>query len=210
MQRRSFISNLAVILPAGMVAPKLLLDEKASYKNKISTQVLVLGAGNAALHLAGRLKKSRINVIVAEPSGGTGDAAIFNHTTKAAVIRQQSRHQKANTRELPSPEFGDQKEEVINGFIPTAIEKTENGFLVSDGETAFAAEKIIVALPVQLNHDPGTLKIKITDTQSLQVHRKRSGQKKSVVIKTISVAKIDEEEVVQFAAHKTPGILTIL
>lgn len=210
MQRRSFISNLAVILPAGMVAPKLLLDKKATYKNLVNTRVLILGAGNAALYIAGRLKEDRISFVIAEPSGGAGEAAIYNHSVKPAVISQENRDQKAITREISSGQVDSLRDEVVHGFIATTIEKTDKGFIVSDGERAFAAEQIIVSLPAELKDSPGSLNIKLTDTQNLQVARKLNGSKKRLVFRTISAARIDEDTVKSFSQQKTPGILAII
>jgi len=60
MQRRNFISNLAVILPAGIVAPKLLLGSETPFTKQVNTKVLILGAGQAALFIAKKLKKGKI------------------------------------------------------------------------------------------------------------------------------------------------------
>jgi predicted NAD/FAD-dependent oxidoreductase len=211
MQRRNFISNLAVILPAGMVAPKLLFENEAAHRQAIQTKVLVLGAGNAGLFIARQLKKQKIDAIVLEPSGGINQQAVFNHTEKAGVIRQADKHAKADVVTIRDKQLSEVEEMVVFDFLPGQIKKTGTGFLVTNGTHTYSAEKLVVALPVQMDTTENLLTICITqNNKTVSVSCKRKNQKNPVVLHTVPASRIDEQKVLQFASHQSQGILAIL
>lgn len=211
MQRKNFISNLAVIIPAGMAAPKLLFENNAAKKNLITSNVLVLGAGNAGLFIAQQLKKQKINTLLLEPSGEIGNAAVYNHPVKAGVLKQIDEHTKASIQTISSSHYSNVEETVIFDFLPTTITRTENGFRVSNGTTAYETKKLVVALPVEMDLSTSSLHIKVTYQKNpLVISCKRKNQKNPATIRTISAAKMDEKVMMQFATEKSPGILAIL
>ena len=204
MQRRNFISNLAVILPAGMIAPKLLFENKPLYKKLVKTNILVLGAGNAGLFIAQKLKKEKIETILLEPSGGTSHSAGYNHTVKAGIIKQRDKYTKASIETIFANQYSDMEEMVTLDFLPAEIRKTGTGFIVTDGITAYCAEKLVVALPVEMNPETSSLTIKIAGNKSvLVVSCKRKIQKNQAMFRTIPAAKIDEQQLLKFAGQKS-------
>jgi flavin-dependent dehydrogenase len=210
MQRRNFISNLAVILPAGMVAPKLLLEEKSSSK-AIKTNVLVLGGGSAGLFIAQKLKKEKIDTIVLEPSSGISQSAGYNHPIKAAFIRQTDRNKNASVQSITAKLYSEVEEIVTLDFVPNEIRKTEAGYMVTDGTTTYLAEKLVIALPVEMDLNVMALTIQVKENKKpVLVSCKRKNQKNPPIVRTISVAKIDEQSIIKFAREKTQGILAIL
>lgn len=212
MQRRNFISNLAVILPAGMVAPKLLFENDPQYNNNlVKTDVLVLGAGSAGLFIAQKLKKAKIETIVLEPSGGVSRSAGYNHPVKAGVLKQSDKHQKASVESISAKHYSDAEDLVTLDFIPTEIKKTADGFIVTNGKKSFIARKLMVAMPVEMNTHTAALTIKIAEgNKSVAVSCKKKNQKNPAEFRTISAEKIDEDSVMKFARKQSQGILAIL
>lgn len=210
MQRRNFISNLAVVLPAGMIAPQLLVEKKSSNK-AIKTGVLVLGGGSAGLFIAEKLKKEKINTLVLEPTSGISQSAGYNHPVKAAFIRQTDKNKNANVQSITAKLYSEVEEIVTLDFVPTEIKKTEAGYVVTDGATTYQAEKLVIALPVEMDLDVMALTITIKENKKpLVVSCKRKNQKNPPIVRTISVAKIDEQSVLKFAREQAQGILAIL
>ncbi len=213
MQRRNFISNLAVILPAGMIAPKLLLEETPSYKNLLKTNVLVLGAGKAGVFIASHLRNEKIETTVLEPSGGINQSSVYNHTAKSGVIKQKSKHSKANVEALYNREYSEVEDMVVLDFVPSNIKKTEAGYVVTNGTNAYTAEKLVIALPVEIDIDAKRLVITVTEnkkTVAVSYKRKNQKQKNSSDFSTISASMIDEEKILQFVRQQPQGILAIL
>lgn len=210
MQRRNFIGNLAVILPAGIVAPNLLIEQTPQYKNLVKTKVLILGAGDAALFIAGKLKKEKIDAVVLEPAGGISDSAVYNHIDRAGVIKQPDLHQNATVSSISEDHYSGTEGIVTTGFIPAEITKTADGFIVSDGEKAYSAEKLIIALPVKVDMDKAVLVIDTAAGNTVKVSCKRNGKKNHTVLQTITAAKIDEQFVMRFAGLNERGILAVL
>jgi monoamine oxidase len=211
MQRRNFISNLAVILPAGMVAPKLLFESKPSYKKIIQTRVLVLGAGTAGLFIAQKLKKEQLSTLLLEPSGGTNQSAVYNHTVTSGVIRQKDKHQKAEVETILHHQYQELEEMITLNFIPTEITKTADGFIVTDDTTAYSTTKLILALPVQIDSSTASVRITLSDQhKDIVICCKRKKQRNPAIFSTLSAEKIDEQQLLKFAHQKSPGILAIL
>jgi thioredoxin reductase len=210
MQRRHFISNMAVILPAGMVAPKLLFETTPGYKKLVETNVLVLGAGTAGLFITKQLNKEKATAILLEPSSGTNNDAAYNHTIATGFIQQKDQQQRAEVKTLTHQHHAGMEETVTLNFVPTAITRTENGFIVTDGTIAYSAPKLILALPVQMDELNKLLKVAVSGTNEVAVCCKRKNQKKPVSFSTLSAGKIDEQQIVKFVAQKSPGILAVL
>ncbi|MBL7731469.1 MAG: hypothetical protein JNM88_09855 [Chitinophagaceae bacterium] len=210
MQRRNFISNLAVILPAGAVAPNLLFENRRQYKNLSKTDVVILGAGQAALFIANTLKKQKLSVIIAEPTGGISQAAAHNHADKPGIIRQTSKHTKAEVNSITERHYGDIAGEVKTGFIPSEIKRTAEGFIVTDGEQSFQAEKLVVALPVSMDTENSMMQISTSDKHSISVSCKKKGDPGPLQLRTTAAGRIDEEMLTRFAAGNKPAILAIV
>ncbi len=211
MQRRNFISNLAVILPAGMVAPKLLFETVPTYKKLVETNVLVLGAGTAGLFITQKLKKEKLSALLLEPSGGTNQDAEYNHTATTGVIKQKNKHQKADVETISHQQYEALEEMVTFNFSPTEIKKTANGFIVTDGTTAYSTSKLILALPVQMDISTASLRVTLSGMNSdVVICCKRKNQRNPATFSTLSAEKIDEQQLLKFAVQKSPGILAIL
>lgn len=208
MQRRNFISNLAVILPAGIVAPKLLLEDSPVKGKLVKTKVLVLGAGDAGLYIARQLKEQKIDSIVLEPATGE---AMYNHHTKPGIIRQHNKYQKAETVTISAAQNQAISEKVVEGFMPDSIQKTGEGYFVTDGTTTYQATKLVVALPIELDTTTASLKVKLNgDGKAVHISCKRKNVRNPATLKTISAAKIDEAIVAQFGQQQTHGLLAVL
>jgi hypothetical protein len=211
MQRRNFISNLAVILPAGMVAPKLLFEDKPPYIKLIESSVLVLGAGNAGLFIAKKLKKEKVATVLLEPSNGTKQAALYDHSVTAGVIKQRNKYQPAEVQSVAHHEYDELNEIIVLDFVPTEIRKTVNGFIITDGTTAYCASKLIIALPVQMDTANASLKVSLNGQETtVAICCKRKNKINPASFSTLSAAKIDEQQVLKFATQKSPGILAVL
>ncbi|MBL7749120.1 MAG: hypothetical protein JNM19_16900 [Chitinophagaceae bacterium] len=213
MQRRNFISNLAVILPAGMIAPKLLLENTPPYKKLLKTNVLVLGANKAGIFIANQLRKEKIETIVLEPSGGINQSSIYNHMEKSGVIRQRDKHTKASVQAIAGIEYSEVEDVVMLDFIPSSIKKTDAGYMVSDGTTAYSAEKLVISLPVEIDLNAKALKITVSENSNkvlVSYKRRNPKQKNSTDFTTISASMIDEEKVLGFAIKQSQGILAVL
>ncbi|MCX6317630.1 MAG: hypothetical protein NTW29_10085 [Bacteroidetes bacterium] len=211
MQRRNFISNLAVILPAGIVAPKLLLEDSPVTGKLVKTKVLVLGAGDAGLFIARKFKEQKIETVMLEPGTGTGTEALYNHHTQPGIIRQHNQHQKAETITISAAHVQPISEEVNAGFIPTSIRKTGEGYFVTDGSTTYQATKLVVALPIELDTTSASLKVKLNaDGKAIHISCKRKNMRNPATLITISAAKIDEAVVDQFGQLQSHGLLAVL
>jgi thioredoxin reductase len=211
MQRRNFISNLAVILPAGMVAPKLLFEDQPTTTNLIKAEVLVLGAGNAGLFIAQKLRKAKIETVLLEPGTGTSDAAVYNHHQQAGIIRQHEKNSKAEVITISADRLTTISETVAAGFVPKEIRKTSDGYFVSDGKTTYQAQKLVLALPVEMDLAAATVKVNLAQQDSsLLISCKRKNQRNPATIRTISAAKIDEAIVLQFGHQQSQGLLAVL
>jgi 2-polyprenyl-6-methoxyphenol hydroxylase-like FAD-dependent oxidoreductase len=210
MQRRNFISNLAVILPAGMVAPKLLFENNTITGNLIKTEVLVLGAGNAGLFIAQQLRKEKIETVLLEPGNGTSQSAVYNHHAQPGIIRQYGKNEKAKIETIAAGHFDEVSEAVTAGFMPTEIRKTAEGYFITDGTTTYSAKKLVLALPVEIDLAAATIKVKANEDSSVAISCKRKNQRNPATVRTISAAKIDEAAVLQFAREKSQGLLAVL
>lgn len=210
MQRRNFISNLAVILPAGAVAPNLLFENSQQYKNLSKKDVVILGAGQAALFIANKLKKQKLSVVITEPSGGISEAASHNHAVRPGIIRQTGKHEQAEVCAITEQHYDDIMGEVKTGFIPAEIKRTAEGFIVTDGEQSFLAEKLVVAMPVSMDTDKSMMQVSTSDKHSISVSCKKKGDPGPLQLRTTAAGKIDEEMLTRFAAGKKPAILAIV
>jgi thioredoxin reductase len=211
MQRRNFISNLAVILPAGIVAPKLLLEDSPVTGKLVKTKVLILGAGDAGLFIARKFKEQKIETVVLEPGSGAGNEAIYNHHAQPGIIRQYNQHQKAETVTISSAHHEAISEEVNAGFVPTSIRKTGEGYFVTDGTTTYQATKLVVALPLELDTTSANLKVNLnTEGKAVHISCKRKNMRNPATLRTISAAKIDEAVVAQFGQQQAHGLLAVL
>ena len=210
MQRRHFISNMAVILPAGMVAPKLLFETKPSYKQIAETNVLVLGAGTAGLFITKQLNKEKATAILLEPSLGTNQDAMYNHTVATGLIRQNNQQQKAAIETIGHQHHSGIEERITLNFVPTSITQTADGFIVTDGTTAYKAPKLILALPVQMDETSKLLKVSVAGNKEVAICCKRKNKAIPASVCTVSAGKIDEDQLSKFALQKGHGILAIL
>lgn len=211
MQRRNFISNLAVILPAGLVAPKLLLDESPVKGKLVKTQVLVLGAGNAGLFIAKKLKEQKTDTVLLEPGHGTSESATYNHHAQPGIIRQFSRTKKAETVTISSLHTNSMSDKVTAGFMPTEIRKTAEGYFITDGRTTYQATKLVLALPLEMDLKSAAINVKLDNEGSvLQVSCKRKNMRNPATIRTISAQKIDESVISQFGKMQNHGLLAVL
>lgn len=211
MQRRNFISNMAIILPAGMVAPKLLFEDKPLTANLIKTDVLVLGAGNAGLFIAQRLKKEKLNTVILEPGSGSSHDAMYNHHAQPGIIRQYDRHSKAEIEAIAANHVDEVHKAVTAGFRAKEIRKTADGYIISDGSTAYQAKKLVLAMPVEMDLSAAAMKVKMTKEDStLTISCKRKNQQNPATIRTVSAAKIDEADILKFAKEAAQGLLVVL
>lgn len=211
MQRRNFISNLAVILPAGMAAPSLLFENKPVYKKLVQTDVLILGAGTAGLFMAHKFSSEKRSTTLLEPSGGTSQSAIYNHIATPGIIKQKDKHQKAEVETISHRQYDELEEKAVLHFIPTEIKKTADGFIVTDGTTAYNTTKLILALPIQIDASRASIRVAISDQhKDIIICCKRKLQQNPATIRTLSAAKMDEQQLAKFADQKTHGILAIL
>lgn len=210
MQRRNFISNLAVILPAGMVAPKLLFENNTITGNLIKTDVLVLGAGNAGLFIAQQLRKEKIKTVLLEPGTGSSQSAVYNHHAQPGIIRQYGKNEKAQIETIDDGHFDEINEAVTAGFMPTEIRKTGEGYFITNGTTTYNAKKMVLALPIEMDISAATIKVKAKEDSSLVISCKRKNQRNPATVRTISAAKIDEAAVLQFARQQSHGLLAVL
>lgn len=211
MQRRNFISNLAVILPAGMVAPKLLFEDQPSTANLIKAEVLVLGAGNAGLFIAHKLRKAKINTILLEPGTGSSQDAAYNHSHQPGIIRQHGKYDKAEVIAIAADRLAATSESAATGFMPREIRKSGAGYIITDGKTTYQAKKLVLALPIEMDHEKAMVRVKLDQQDStLAFSCKRKNQRNPATIRTISAAKIDEAIVMQFGRQESHGLLAVL
>ena len=68
MQRRKFLTNLAITLPVGLVVPDILFGATSGNRKVVTTKVLILGAGNAGMYIAQKLAEKNIEFVIAESS----------------------------------------------------------------------------------------------------------------------------------------------
>ncbi len=211
MQRRNFISDMAVLLPAGMIAPKLLFENTPGSRKLVRTKVLILGAGTPGLFIANKLTQEKIETMLLEPASGSGHAAVYNYNVKAGAISQKDKYSNSKIEVITTQEYSGNSKSIVLDFIPREIKRNTEGFIVTDGTTTYSAEKLIIALPVEMNMQTSSLKISMpASDHSLSISCKRKSLVKPITFRTLSVAKIDRESVLNFANHKKQDILAIL
>lgn len=209
MQRRKFLTNLAITLPVGLVVPDILFGATSGNRKVVTTKVLILGAGNAGMYIAQKLAERNIEFVIAESSSHIGENAGYN-TANAGFIRQTARNRKANVKTVSASEYDAVTEKVILNFAPTSIQRVGNSFIVRNDQFEYRAEKIILHLPVKI--DTTTNSIVINPAQNDKQHTLFFGRKrnsKPVEFHLLSASKIDDESVLRFIERKTQGIMSI-
>ncbi|MEI2739129.1 MAG: NAD(P)-binding protein [Chitinophagaceae bacterium] len=209
MQRRKFLTNLAITLPVGLVVPDILFGATSGNRKIVTTKVLILGAGNAGMYIAQKLADKNIESVVLEPTSYIGENAGYN-TVNAGFIRQTGRNRKTSIKTVSASEYDAVTEKVILNFTPTSIQMAGNSFIVRNDQFEYRTAKIIFHLPVEIDTTTNSIAIKPAGSgkqHTLFFGKKRNG--KRVEFHFLSSSKIDDESVLRFIERKTQGIMSI-
>lgn len=207
MQRRKFISNLAVLLPAGMAAPQLLNAQGNS--NQVEAGVLIWGAGEASLFMANELKKQGVSFVVIEPSATTADKAFYN-SEAPAVAEYTSKHAKARKRPISSNDYKTVVADVESDSAPVEIRRHSRGFTVRAGNKEYRASKLVVHAPVQIDAANNTIHIQTPSANAVPLVLKKSMFYPKAQLRVVGGTGIDAQTVAAFVKDPQHSVLGII
>ena len=207
MQRRNFISNMAVLVPAGLAAPKLLFDEPGYSGPLTAKDFIVLGAGDAGLFIAHELNKGGKDVLVLEAGS---ESPVYNHAASAARFLDKGAGQQAGSEQITSRHYNADELSVQYSFQTNKIIKTGDGFIVTNGKENFITRKLVVAVPVNMDLEKASLEVQTTEDSTATVCCKRKIQRNPAQVITMPAKRISANEITKFSKAKQQSLLAVL
>jgi hypothetical protein len=208
MRRRNFISNMALLVPAGLAAPKLIMENGKPATKTVNTSVLVWGAGEASLFVASELKKQGVRVVIVEPSLGKGEDAFYNASIPS-VMEQPDKHSKAVYKKISASDYAMVHEEIKNDFKPTSLRRSFTGFVINDGDTEYRASKLIVHAPVDISVAENSIGVRTPGAGIKIISLKKTTFYPRIKYRVLSGTKISRDAITQFTKDKGPVVLGI-
>ncbi|MBL0154714.1 MAG: hypothetical protein IPP93_14995 [Chitinophagaceae bacterium] len=208
MQRRKFISNLAVLVPAGMAAPQI-LNAQSNADNQVETSVLIWGAGEASLFLANELKKKGVSFVVIEPSATSADKAFYNSEAPTVAV-YSSKHAKASKRPISSEDYETVVTDVKSDSSPVEIRRHSRGFTIRAGNKEYRASKLVVHAPVQIDAANNTIHIQTPSANAVPLVLKKSMFYPKARLRVIGGTGIDAQSVAAFVKDPQHSVLGII